>query len=92
MLHYKSNCYIIGKFGATLPVDVTLEGVVTLSGVTGWSLPWVEVCGKKNESAVLDRPHGTPHDVMNAGAKTLLDFFLQELDAFSPHYTINIVC
>ncbi len=29
------SCYIIGKFGVTLSVDVTLLGVVTLSGVTG---------------------------------------------------------
>ena len=29
--------YIIGKFGVTLSVDVTLPGVVTLSGVTGHS-------------------------------------------------------
>ncbi len=29
------SCYIIGKFGVTVSVDVTLHGVVTLSGVTG---------------------------------------------------------
>ncbi len=29
------GCYIIGKFEVTLSVDITLLGVVTLSGVTG---------------------------------------------------------
>ena len=28
------SCYIIGKFGVTLSVDITLRVVVTLSGVT----------------------------------------------------------
>ena len=42
LLHYRSicitlivSCYIIGKFGVTLSVDVTLLGVATLSGITG---------------------------------------------------------
>ncbi len=44
------SCYIIGKFGVTLSVDVTLLGVVTLTGVTGSSPaagdpngPWPEL-------------------------------------------------
>ena len=36
------SCYIIGKFGVTVSVDVTLYAVVTLSGVTG---RWVPVAG-----------------------------------------------